>query len=401
MGIESESGVHRDRRLQAVAVAAAMGLAALLAQFGRVAESPAAASLPAVGSFGPGKIGQLRAMRLDSGGQPPENAAELGRAALASAPLAYEPFFAVASAGFRGQGANGSAQDGKLLREATRRNPRSRESHAFLMRHALGAGNLKEAIDEIAVLNRLTSAVADRLMPAVGKAISSEKQVNEVIAALAPHPELFEPFLRGFSTSSKTPAISRYLVANLPKAALDQPKVRNLAVKELVRAQAFAEARAMWGGSGKGGAVHSPDFSDTKAPPPFNWELETDSTGAAERQRGGGLSLAYYGREPGALASQLVTLAPGNYRARLAYRTTGGTPGALGFQLQCAGKDALLFDEPLKGDAGSEHVLLVNFMVPQQGCQGQVISLAGRLQESRDPQDALVRSLNIEGGVRP
>jgi hypothetical protein len=353
-----------------------------------------------LGAFGPGKIGQLRALQLDSGGQSPAGTDRLGKEALASAPLAYEPFFAVALAGFRGQGANGSTHDGDLLREARRRNPRSREAHVFLMRHALSVGNLNEAIGELAVLNRLTSAVTDQLMPGVGKAISTQKQVDQAIAALAPHPELFEPFLRGFSASKKAPEISRYLVSRLPQAALAQPKVRTLAVKELVRAGAFAEARSLWGGQGgQTGAVHSPDFTDTKSAPPFNWELVTDTTGAAERQRGGGISLAYYGRDPGALASQLVTLAPGTYRARIAYRTLSGLPGALGLQVQCAGQEAKLFDAPLDGKPGSEHVLLVSFAVPPQGCVGQVLALVGRLQESRDPQEALVRSLTIETGA--
>ena len=393
----SETGSHRV--LKALATGAAVAALALVAHVGRIAESSVAGSVPALGAFGPGKLGQLRAIQLDQSGSVPAGTSEIGRAALAKAPLAFEPFLAVAASGFREKTEVGSAADAWLLTEALRRNPRSREARYLLMRHALGTGDLSGAVNHIAVLNRLTNGISQQLMPGLGAAIRSEKQVDEAVAALAPHPELLEPFLKGFTAKPKPAALSIRLVQRLPRSSFADPMVRQQAIRLLISAQAFSEARALWGANaGGGGLLHSPDFSDTKAPPPFNWDLRANSTGVAERDPAGGLAIDYFGRSPGPLASQLLTLAPGTYKARLDYRTTGGTPGALGLQMTCAGKDLRVFDQPLTGTAGASQALVVTFTVPQ-GCPGQHLAIAGRVQESRDSQQALVQKLDVTTGA--
>lgn len=395
---DSETGSHRV--LKALAAGVAVAALALVANFGRTLEkSSVSAAYPELAEFGPGKIGQLRAIQLDQSGAVPAGTAELGRAALAKAPLAFEPFLAVAASGFRDKAAIGTAADARLLTEALRRNQRSKEARYFLMRHALGTGDLSGAVSHISVLSRLTNGVTQQLMPGLGVAIRSEKQVDEAVAALAPHPELLEPFLKGFVARPKPAALSIRLVQKLPRRSFADPLVRQQAIRLLISAQAFSEARALWGtGAGGSGLLHSPDFSDTKAPPPFNWDLRADATGAAERDPAGGLAIDYFGRSPGPLVSQLLTLDPGTYKARLDYRTTGGTPGALGLQMTCAGKDLRVFDQPLIGAAGSSQALMVTFTVPQ-GCPGQQLTIAGRMQESRDSQQAVVRKLDVTSGA--
>jgi hypothetical protein len=399
MRIERESGTGSHRVLKALAAGVAVAALALVAHLGRIAETSVAGAVPALGSFGPGKIGQLRAIQIDQSGAVPAGTAELGRQALAKAPLAYEPFMAVAAGGFRAKGSVGSAADARLLTEALRRNPRSREARYFLLRHALGTGDLNGAVGHIAVLNRLSGGVSERLMPGLGAAINSEKQVDEAVAALAPHPELLEPFLRGFSAKPKRAALSTRLVQRLPRSSFANPVVRQMAVRLLISAQAFAQARALWGAdAGRAGLVHSPDFTDQKAPPPFNWDLRANATGAAERDPAGGLAIEYFGRTPGPLVSQLLTLAPGTYRARLDYRTLGGAPGALGLQMACAGKDLRIFDQLMSGAAGASQALMVTFTVPQ-GCPGQILAITGRVQESREAQQALVQKLDVIPGA--
>jgi len=400
MAIESESFLVPRRRGLAVGIGVGLALAALASHLGRLAESPIVSAVPALANFGPGKLGELRAIQLDASGQLPANIDSVGRQALAAAPLAYEPFFAVAAGGFRGQTDVGSARDAALLREALRRNARSREARVFLLRFDVGNNRLAEAIDQIAVLNRLTSAGTTVLMQRVGAAIRTEKQVDEALVALSPHPELFEPFLRGFASVAKPAPLAIRMVARLPRTGLANPLVRELAMKELVNAQAFTEARAIWGTSiAPGLLVHSPDFADRSAPPPFNWELKINDTGAAERDPSGGIELDYYGRNPGPLLTQLMTLAPGAYQTSLAYRSLGGTPGALGLRLACVGMPEPLFEQPLAGKIGVDQVLKVSFTVPAQGCRGQFLSLGGRIQESRDSQQALIRRLDVVAGA--
>lgn len=395
MLLERDPAMGAAHRKGALAAAVALAALALLAHVGRIAETPAGGRIPALAAIGPGKIGQLRALELDAQGRVPEGVEQLGRTALAGAPLAFEPFFVAAAGGFRQPKQAGTEQDVVLLNEALRRNPRSREARLFLLRHAVAKGNLGGAIDQIAALNRLTTST-EKLMLAVGQAVNSPKLVDEAATALQPHPELFRPFLQGFALAHQPRDIASRMIARLPASAMNDPQVRRIAIRELVRVQAFAEARQLWGkGTATSGVIHSPDFTDTKAPPPFNWELAADETGAAERVKGGGLSLDYFGRHPGPLASQLLTLAPGSYRAKVIYRSEGGTPGALGLQVQCIGQESNLLDQPLDAAIGVNQALTVGFTIPA-GCAGQMLNLAGRPRETREPQQAFVRRVEVE-----
>lgn len=383
-------------RTRAVLAGALLLLLVLFGNLGRIAESPEAASIPGIGVIGPGKIGIVRALPVDARGLPPLHSDALAGPALAGAPLSYEPFFVAAAAGFRGTAAQGTPADAALLREALRRNGRAREAHLLLLRHAVGAGNIQEAIGEIAVLSRLTNGGTDKLMAALGTAITNQRQADDALAGLAPHPELFGPFLIGYAQGPKPAPLSVHLVTHLPRTALAEPKVREIAVSLLVSAQAFSEARNLWGAApGKTTLINNPDFKSAPAHPPFDWTLTEDATGVAERAATGGLSVAYYGREPGIIASQLLTLVPGRYKVRLEYRTDSGSPGALGLGLRCAGAAGSLFIQPLNGKLGTVQFLTVSFVVPAQGCAGQFVSIAGRVQESRDPQDASIRRLDV------
>ena len=63
--------------------------------------------------------------------------------------------------------------------------------------------------------------------------------------------------------------------------------------------------------------------------------------------------------------------------------------------MRCAGTATNLYEQPLTGKIGSVQILTVNFVVPAKGCSGQLVSIAGRVQESRDPQQATVRRLDV------
>jgi len=206
--------------------------------------------------------------------------------------------------------------------------------------------------------------------------------------------------MRGFKLAQQPAELTVRLVSRLPKSALADPEVRRSAIDQMVEVRAFAEARALWGtGTGKAaGPVHSPDFSDTKAPPPFNWTFVENTSGAAERDRGGGVLVDYYGRAPGLLVSQLLTLSPGTHTARLEYMTQGGTPGSTVLQLACAGSPDKLALIPLDGKPGAERTASLTFTVPAEGCGGQTLAIAGRVQERRDPQTLHAKRLDVVAG---
>jgi hypothetical protein len=273
----------------------------------------------------------------------------------------------------------------------------------LLMRHAVGAGNLREAIDQMAVLNRLNSTMVQELMAALGKAITHERQIDEAVVALEPHRELYAPFVRGLANAGKSGPLMIRLVRTMPRSALAEPETRQMAIGMLVKAGAFAEARRLWASAApsRSGPVYSPDFSERSAPPPFNWQLEQTATGVAERRRSGGLMVEYYGRESGILAGQLLTLQPGSYRAVLDYRTESGTPGAIALQVHCAGSDVLLAQVPLTAGAGSGEKRGLGFAVPAAACAAQRLALVGLPLEERSGQAIAARRLDVSAGARP
>lgn len=388
-------------QIRAIAVCLLLSGAALAAQLGRIAETRVAAKVPFAVAIGPGKLGQLRGLEFDSKGRAPANMAEVSRTALAGAPLAYEPFFGAAIGGFQGGNQAGTARDAVLLNEALRRNPRSREARILLMRHAAGSGDLRAAIDHMAVLNRLSGVAIAQLMDALGKAISNDNQVDEAVAALKPHPELYRPFLSGFRSAKKPGSLAVRLVQQLPDHAIADPQARADAIALMIAARAFGQARRLWAGGkmpGPNDLIYSPDFALTIPPPPFNWELAENSTGVAERIPGGGISTRYYGRAPGPVARQLVTLAPGGYKASIDYRTIGGTPGVMALQIRCAGSDLPLGEIKLEGVNGSDKVSSFGFTVPAEDCAGQMLALVGRAGPTRDPQELTVRSISLAKG---
>ena len=393
-------------------VAVALGLAALafalVAALAQVAETPAGGTTPFLARLNPGKIGVLRAQEFDAELRPRGNPLVAALAAAPVMPLAAEPFVGAASSGFRMKGSTGTAHDAALLREGLRRNPRFREARLLLLRHAIGTGNLPEAIDQLGTLRRLSSEIVGQMLLGIGAALNSPRQVDDAIAAMRPHPELYPDFMRGFTAAQKPPALVTRLVMQLPPSALADTTVRERAISEMVRVAAFAQARQLWGaryaGNGQG-LVHSPDFSDAAAPPPFNWDLNETDTGVAERITGQkGVSLAYYGRISGPLVNQLLTLAPGRYTASVTYRNATGVPGVIALQVFCG--IGQLVQIPLSGKLGEERTDRLAFTVPTAGCGGQYLSLVGLPQEERQPLETVVTAVtvtaaNVNGGARP
>lgn len=394
------------RHPKGVALGLAAGLAAVaglsfLAQF---AATPSGAVLGFSKVLPSGELGALRVMQLDPSDRIPAGIVAQARRALAVAPLSSEPFAGAGSAGFGKPDSFGSNADAALLREALRRNPRSREARALLLRYALGTDQLGPAIDQLAVLNRLNPGAIDKLMGAFGQTLASEQQVIAAVDALKPHPELYRPFLGGFVRANKAAPLAIALVTRLPASSFNDPEVHQVSIQLMVKAQAFGAARALWGGRpGKQptGLVFSPDFTDRRAQPPFNWQLTTDESGAAEYGKSGGLSVIYYGRQSGALVRQLLTLAPGTYTARVKYRTLSGLPGAIGLELRCAGSPEAVALRPLDGKVDSVAEATLSFAVPAQGCGGQMLALVGRPIEERRQQELVVQRLDVTRGGQP
>lgn len=400
--LKREASVGTPRRLRALATGLALGAAALLATAGRLAETPVAATNPLLSAMGPGGLGSLRAAMASQEKNVPAGLPAKGRAALAGSPLAYEPFLAVAAEGFRRPGASGSAAEAKLLAEAVRRNPRAREARMLLLRHGLATANLGMTVEQLALLIRLGNPDGHKMIEALGIAVNSPRQVDEAMAAFAPHHDLYRDFLLGFSARPKSAPTAARLAQRLPPSVTADLYLQQLVLKFLVDAGAFAEAKALWqrhAGGKRGGTIHSPDFTDARAQPPFNWELAENEVGAADRTPGGGVSLVYYGREQGSLVRQLLTLPAGTWRAAVSYTveaTEGGDAGVIVLRLRCAGTQTLLGEMPLVAGTGNSARATLTFAVPA-GCEGQYLSLDGVTAEGHVREEILVRRIDVAG----
>ena len=87
--------------------------------------------------------------------------------------------------------------------------------------------------------------------------------------------------------------------------------------------------------------IFDPQFTRKDEPAPFNWSLTSSAIGLAERQRGGGLHVIFYGQQDGPLASQLLVLPAGKYR--LETRAAGaGQAESLRWSLLCATTSQLI-----------------------------------------------------------
>lgn len=355
--------------------------------------------LPLSSLIGPAKIAELRFAQAVARGQVSPALARSARAAGAGAPLAYEPFLLAGAAGFRGERTNGSASDAALLREAARRNPRSRAAHYMLMRHAVATGDVGEAFHHIAALSTLGEPASATLLLAVGRAVRTKGEVDEATTALGLYPRLLDGFISGFSAVPKPAPVVLHLATKLPRSGFDREKAASLLAGALLKGGDYGNARAVWQRMTKrsaGGGVADPTFASAVALPPFGWSFAQSQSGVAERQQDKTVFVDYYGRRPGVLVQQLLTLAPGTYSAVIEYESASANDRAIALVVSCANSGTNIAQLPLVRTRGFAKAK-VPFQVPPD-CGGQNLALAGLLTDHRTPQQVIVRHLNVVQG---
>lgn len=392
------------RRIAAVALPAAMMATALLAGIARIAETPASGSTGKLGVIAPGALGQIRFELAKIGMGRPEVEPSIARHALAGVPLSSDPFTALAASSLLADPRGTGQRERALLAEALRRDPRSRAGRILLLRQMAATGDLVGAFNQLSVLNRLNPGLIEQIMEAITVRIGSPRQVDDALAALAGHDALYQPFVNRMIGKNKPRAVVVRLAERLPAKVLERPDIRRSVVRLLVDAQAYGPARTIWQGGNRGstaGLLHAPDFADQAAPPPFNWQLLVGPTGAAERGKAGGLTIAYYDRNPGPLATQLVTLAPGAYRATIDFEVIDGTADNVRLRVSCRDSADILAEVPLvRRKAGADRLTLP-FSVPQATCAAQVLGIFGVASERRGQTQLVIRRIDLDSGARP
>ncbi len=392
------------QRVAALLLFAALAVAILLANFTLAAETAAAGASGRYGNYGPGYLGVTRFALAKIGTDRVDVDDDIARRALAGMPLSSEPFTALAANSLMAEPRGKSGREASLLKEALRRDPRSRAARILLLRQMAATGDLGGAFNQLAAFNRLNPSLVETIMEAITVRIGTPRQVDDALNAIEGHDELYQPFVNRMIGKRKPREVTLRLAETLPADVIARPAIRNAVVRQLVDAGEFAVARNLWQRGNKGGAsglVHSPDFADVAAQPPFNWQLIVGPTGAAERQRGGGLSVIYYDRNPGVLVTQLLTLAPGSYVAIAEYEVVSGQADNVRLRLSCEGSSTTVAEAALVATKPGNNRLKLNLAVPGVGCSGQVLSVVGVATEERGQTQLVIRRIDvIPGGAR-
>lgn len=387
------------RLIGAIAIFVALAGATLMAGIARVAQTPAAGAEGGLGLISPGALGIVRFDLAQIGAKQVEVDPATARRALGGMPFASDPFTALAAEGLA-RNPKGTEKEIALLQEALRRDPRSRTARILLLRQMAATGDLAGAFNQLAAFSRLNPGLVASIMEAITTRVTTPQQVDEALAAIDDHAVLYRLFVMRMSGKRKNPDVILRLAERLPANVMADPDARASLINQLVQVGEYAVARNLWQKGNPGGAsgpIHSPDFADAKAPPPFNWKLTVDSTGAAERLRTGGLSIAYYDRNPGPLAEQLLTLTPGTYRILSDFQTVGGTADNVHLQIKCEGSGAMLGDAAFVSRRPGITRLSLNITVPAFSCPGQVVMVAGVASEARGETQLQIQRIDLAG----
>jgi len=402
MPSETWASSSLQRRLVAVAIFAALAGAVLLANTVRVVESPVATGKSS--GWGPADLGRIRGQLADLQANRRDFDEAGARRALASAPLASEPFAAIAAASLVEDPRGKTGRETALLTEALRRDPRSRAARILLMRQMAVSGDLKGSFAQLEVLYRLNPILVTQAMDSIARLVDTPKRMDVALAALSGRPNLYEPFVVGMVGKNKSRETVAQLARGLPADILSKPGIRRSVVGQLVDVREFALAKSIWqAGDVKAptGLVFSPDFSDRRTPPPFNWQRYETTSGAADFGKERGLSVNYYDRSPGRLARQVVTLPPGRYRLYVEFRLIGGSADNVRLRIACFGAPTALAEIPLFEPGSGLRKSVIGFQVPTQTCEGQELGIWGVVAEKRSETEVELQRVDIlpEGNV--
>ena len=360
----------------------------------------AAPALPFSRIVGPARIADLTYRVIAARGVVGPALAARARASGGDDPVTDEPFLFAAAAYFPSDRSLGAPAAGPLLNEALRRNPRSRLALSLAMRRAVGSGNLGAAMDQLAVLNRLSQSIGAPMLESVGRSVATGPLVDDAARALGNHPELVPAFVRGFVAGPKDVALIERMAQHLPKAALTDPVVGQALISRLIEGGKYDAAMNVWqalGGQRGSGLVNDPAFTRKAPVKPFDWERFESDSGVAEAADRGGLAVEYYGRQPGPLVRQLVRLAPGSYHAKLDIEGVSGNGGSIALHLVCPAGDRVLASHPLVLKPGRQ-TLDLPLTIAAGDCTGQFLSLVGLPRDARDDQAVVVRRLDVLAG---
>lgn len=327
----------------------------------------------------------------------PQTATQV-RDAAARTPLDARPYmFAGADAIVRNR------PDAVAVLEAGRRlDGRNRWIRLLLLDRYIRAKRYADAAGEFAVLNRLVTGAQSPILAELARMTADPATRPAIKETLRRDPLLEAQLLTTLARKSPDPQLLFGLASPAAFTLATRPDGWGTAlVAGMVAQGRYAEARQVWAKLfGVGAAALSQPLYDAQlagAPgaPPFNWSLAAGTIGAAER-RAGQLAVEYYGRDNGALASQLLQLAPGAYR--FGYSVAGSPGTGLAWTLTCADQPtaAPLANAAVPAGGTAVKRFQLSFTVPAAGCRAQWLRLVGNAAEFPTPVNVTISGLALQ-----
>ena len=320
--------------------------------------------------------------------EPPDSAFSLLRSAGMSEPLAPEPFMA---SGVQAQFGGDDLRALRAFEAAQWRDPRSEQAAYFLSDHFRRAGDAGNALQQLALLARLSADGPRVIAPYLATFAEQPANWPSLRRLFQANPHLAEPALVKLASTARTaPAVLALADTHQGFAGARWLPVL---LATLTNAGEYARARAIWtkvAGLQAHELLHDASFSDKDSPPPFNWELTSSAVGLAERKPGGRLHMLYYGQHDGILATQLLLLSPGSYR--LSMQLLGGKVAAkhLNWSIWCDKAAAPISSVTLdKAAAGWR------FAIPSH-CRAQWLKLSGSPSDPPQQVDMTIAGLKLE-----
>lgn len=296
----------------------------------------------------------------------------------------------------------------RTLEAAQRLDPRNRLIHLLLLDRYLRTGRFADAAGQFAISSRLIGPAQGPIAKAMAQMSLAPETRDAVRRTLAGDPALERGVLITLARSDTAPATVFALAS--PSARQDAGQTDSwgpVLIARLVDQGRYGTARDVWRrvygvtAAQAAAPVFDADFRELPGSAPFNWTLVASSLGAADILNGT-LTINYYGRDTGTLASQMLVLAPGAYRFAITVEGTKTGPGpSLSWSLRCAtGAKPELMNLSATATGASRRTA-ASFTVPA-GCAAQQLALIGGAGEFPAPITLMLRDLDLRpaGTVR-
>jgi hypothetical protein len=319
----------------------------------------------------------------------PANAVALAQRSLEARPLNPEALRVLGEAK-SAEGDNASAL--RLFLAAARWSKRDGVTEAWLYDEHLNLRDYPAAVEDADRLMRVVPETAPAFYPSLIAMAGDRTARAPLIARLDQAPPWRTAFLWELSRKGSDPMTAANLMMGMA-AGGGAPTSDEAAplLTRLVDTQRYLEAFLAWRQFAPDTAtaltsVRDGDFQGLQAPPPFVWMLapgegaSADISQAPSPLNAGSLSLhvTYDGASPSSIvASQLLVLAPGDYRfAAKAFAPGVVNETRLSWRLTCADTGQVLFaTDPQGGVDAGWNDLGASAAVPATGCQGQWLRL--------------------------